>query len=98
MYEEINCLTHQILKSKLFEITLFSLLKKKEIQVDESLDIKTVRLFPSSVLLSGTDSKEKTVQRAAAWSTETAQALDPMEKGSHLSNSTWLQPGLSPWS
>lgn len=30
MCEEINCLTHQILKSKLFEISLFSLLKKKK--------------------------------------------------------------------
>lgn len=57
-----------------------------------------MRLFPSSVLLPDTDSKEKTVQGAAAWSTGTAQALDPMEKGSHLSNSMWLQPGLSPWS
>lgn len=57
-----------------------------------------MRLFPSSVLLSGTDSKEKIVQGAAALSTETAQALDPMEKGSHLSNSTWPQSGLFPWS
>ena len=42
--------------------------------------------------------KEKTVQGAAAWSTETVQALDPMEKRSHLSNGMWLQPAPSPWS
>lgn len=41
--------------------------------------------------------KEKTVQGAAAWSTETIQASDPMEKRAPLSNSTWLQPALSPW-